>query len=901
MNQIFRKILPHALVIMVFMAMTAIYFYPAFTGYKLKQGDITNFRGMAQEIIEFRKIFDEEPLWTNSMFGGMPAFQISVIYPNDILGFIDKVITLGLPRPANYLFLYMVGFYLLLLAFRLRPGLAAAGALAFAFSSYFIIILEAGHNSKAHAIGYIAAVMAGIVWTYRGKILLGAAVTGLFVALQVHTNHVQITYYFGILVAFYALAKGVEAVRQKTVPQFVKASAILLVVGIMGVLANSNLLWNTYEYSKYTTRGKTELTINPDGTSNQLNVTSGLDRDYVTQWSYGLGETFSLLIPNAKGGASGALIDENTQRENPELYNDLARGYQATNVFPNTYYGDQPFTSGPVYVGAFIVLLFLLGAFFIQGPIKWALVATAILTIMLSWGHNFMGLTDFFLDYVPGYHKFRAVTIILAITELVIPLLGFLFLKKLYDNPELIVDQKKKFLTVAGSLTGLLVLFLVAPDTFFSFLSKNESNTFNAAMSGGAGVEVLNYADALVAERISNFRQDTFRSLAFVVLGGGLIWAFAKGKIKAPILIAGIAVIVLVDLWPVDKRYLNNEKSRGKFVKWQPKEEDKSAYTASAVDLEILRLETERNPRVNDAVNQAVQHLQNVVREERRKPGVDEVNDAKFAALRFQTDYRVLPLSGTFQDARTAYFHKSIGGYHGAKLKRIQEIYDFHIASEMASIIGVLQSDPTQEKVNNALRNVSVINMLNAKYIIYNNDAPPIENPFALGSAWFVEDLTLVKDADAEILELDEINIHTEAVVDERYADQVSNFTYVDAADAAIAVKTHLPNYIEYIYDSPVPQATIFSEIYYPAGWNAYLDGEKVDYFRVNYLLRGMIIPAGEHTIEFKFEPESYATANTVSSIFTIAVLILLTLGFWKEQKKGKDESEKELQSPDVL
>lgn len=878
MNQIFRKILPHVIVVAAFLSITAIYFYPAFTGHKLKQGDITNFRGMSQEIVEYRRMFGEEPLWTNSMFGGMPAYQISVLYPNDVLGFIDKVITLGLPAPVKYMFLYMLGFYLLLLAFRLRPGLAAVGAVAFSLSTYFIIIIEAGHNSKAHAIGYLAAVLAGIVWTYRGKILLGSAVTALFVALQIHTNHVQITYYFGILVAFYAIAKLIEAVRQKTVPQFVKASAALMAVGIIGVLANSNVLWNTYEYSNYTTRGKTELTVNPDGSSNQHNVTAGLDRDYVTQWSYGIGETFSFLIPNAKGGGSGALIDENTQKENPQLYNELARGYQATNVFPNTYYGDQPFTSGPVYVGALIVLLFLLGAFFVQGPIKWALVATAILTVMLSWGHNFMGLTDFFLDYIPGYHKFRAVTIILAITELVFPLLGFLFLKKLYDSPELIVEQKKKFLAVAGSLAGLLVLFLAIPETFFSFLSDNESNVFNAAMGGNAGVEVLNYADALVAERISNFRADGFRSLAFVVLGAGLIWAFAKGIIKTPVLIAGIAVLVLVDLWPVDKRYLNNEKSRGKFVKWQPKADDKAAFTTSAVDMEILRKETEQNPRVKDAIDEAVSDFQIEVRSEKRKPSTDEINDVKFAALRFHTDYRVLPLSGTFQDARSAYFHKSIGGYHGAKLKRIQEVYDFYIAPEMSSLISVLQSEPTQEKVNNTLRNASVINMLNAKYIIYNNDAPPMENAFALGSAWFVEDLISAKDADAEILEVGEIDVRAEAVVDQRYADQISNFKYADAADAAIAVKTHLPNYIEYIYDSPVPQATIFSEIYYPAGWNAYLDGEKVDYFRANYLLRGMIIPAGEHIIEFKFEPQTYATSNIVSSIFSIVVLLLLVL-----------------------
>ncbi|NEN22724.1 YfhO family protein [Cryomorpha ignava] len=889
MSQIFRKILPHLIVIAAFVGISAIYFYPAFTGNQLKQGDITHFRGMSQEISEYRRMFGEEPLWTNSMFAGMPAYQISVLYPNDILRFVDQVITLGLPVPVKYLFLYMVGFYLLLLAFRLKPGLAAVGALAFAFSSYFIIIIEAGHNSKAHAIGYLAPVLAGIIWTFRGKFLLGAAVTAFFVALQVHANHVQITYYFGILVAFYALARLINAFRQKAVPQFVKASAFLIVAGAIGVLANSNILWNTYNYSKATTRGTSELTINPDGSSNQSNVTAGLDRDYVTQWSYGIGETFSLLIPNAHGGESGALIDENTQKENPQLYNDLARGYQATNVFPNTYWGDQPFTSGPVYVGALIVLLFLLGAFFIQGPIKWALVATAILTIMLAWGKNFMGLTDFFLDYIPGYHKFRAVTIILSITELVFPLLGFLFLKKVYQEPDFLITRKKKFLAVSGALVGLLLLLLAIPDTFFSFLSSNESNAFNAAIGGNAGVDVLNYAEALKAQRIANFRGDTFRSLAFVLLGISLIWAFANRKLKTPILIGALALLVIIDLWSVDKRYLNNEKVRGKFVQWQPKEDAKSAYLATPADLEILKREEQNNPRLTDEINGAVSAFK-TEQKTKGKSDLNQINDVKFAALRFNTDYRVLPLQGTFQDARTAYFHKSIGGYHGAKLKRIQEVYDFYIAPEMSAIINALQNDPTVDNVNRVLRNNSVLNMLNTKYIIYNNDAPPMENPFALGSAWFVEDLVKVSDADQEIQELGDIDIRTEAVVDERFADELSGFSYQEAADAQIAVETHLPNYIKYLYESPVPQATIFSEMYYADGWNAYLDGKKVDYFRANYLLRAMIIPEGVHTIEFKFMPQSFATANIVSSIFTVAVLLLLVFGFWSERRNMKSD-----------
>ncbi len=887
MRRIFQKFLPHFIVVTAFVAISAVYFYPAFQGYKLKQGDITHFRGMSQEIVEFRKMFDQEPLWTNSMFGGMPAYQISVLYPNDILGFVDHVITLWLPVPVKYLFLYMLGFYLLLLAFRLRPGLAAVGALAFAFSTYFIIILEAGHNSKAHAIGYLAPILAGLIWTYRGKLLSGASLTALAVALQVHANHVQITYYFGFLVLLYVLARLAAAFRQKTIPNFIKASAILLVAGVVGVLANSNILWNTYSYGKATTRGPSNLTIQPDGASNAHNTTAGLDRDYVTQWSYGIGETFSFLIPNANGGGSGALIDADTQKANPQLYNTLARGYQTTQVFPNTYWGDQPFTSGPVYVGALIVLLFVLGAFFVEGPIKWALVATAILTIMLSWGKNFMGLTDFFLDFIPGYNKFRAVTIILSITELVFPLLGFLFLRKLFKTPDFILAEKKKFLIISGAVAGLLVLFIAIPNTFFSFLSNNESNAFNSGMGGQSGAAILDYANALKAERMSLFRADVFRSLALVLIGVGLVWLYAKRKLKASVLIGVLALLILVDLWSVDKRYLNNEKDRGRYTQWELAEDAKSAFSASKADLAILQDESDANPRVNDAIQKAVKNFQSEAKKEGGlRPGSDEINDVKFAALRFNTDYRVLPLSGTFQDAKTAYFHKSIGGYHGAKLQRIQEVYDFQIASEIASIVSVLQNKPTVDKVNEALRSANLLNMLNTKYIIYNPEAPPMENPFRLGSAWFVEDIRKVNDADEDVVAIGNIDPKSEATITPEFADQVSGFSYQEAADAKIAVDTHLPNYIKYIYQSPVPQATIFSEIYYADGWNAYIDGKPADYFRTDYLLRGMIIPEGSHTIEFKFEPQEFATANMVSTIFSVAVLLLLVAGLWK----GREE-----------
>lgn len=891
MKELLRRFLPHIIAIVSFIILAAIYFYPAFDGYILKQGDITSFRGMAQEIWAFRRMFGEEPLWTNSMFGGMPAFQISTLYPNNIIGMLDAVVSLGLPRPANYLFLSLFGFYILLLSFRLKPVPAAIGAVAFALSTYFIIILEAGHNSKAHAIAYMAPALAGIVWAYRGKLFLGAGLAAFFLALQIGANHVQITYYFGILVLFYGIAKLVEAVRNKTVPYFAKASGTLLLAAALALLCNLNVLWNTYEYGKYTTRGTSELTINPDGTSAEDIQTAGLDRDYVTQWSYGIDESFSFLIPNAMGGASGALIDENTQKENPTLFNELAGGYQETGIFPNSYWGDQPFTSGDVYMGALIILLFLLGAFYVRGPVKWALIITAILTMALSWGKNLMGLTDFFLDYVPGYDKFRAVTIILAVTELVVPLLGFLFLKKLYESKEIVTENPKKYLAVTGALVGLLVVLLAIPDTFFDFYSAAEAAQLNALMAGEKASQTLVYADALKEMRISVFRSDAFRSLIFVVLGAGLVWLFAKSKIKEPVFFVVLAVLVIADLWPVDKRYLDNEKDRGRFVSWETKEDNRTAFQMTPADKFILDNEMARNPRVEDAVEKAVSDFRMEMKGQRTmRISEGEINDVRFGALRFNTDYRVLGLGNPFNDSRVSYFHKSIGGYHGAKLKRYQELIEFHIQREIQLINQELQGSPTQESVNARLQGSEVLNMLNTKYVIYNPQTGPIVNRAAHGSAWFVEEIVIAEDSDDEVMKLGDLSTRYEAVVDKRYSDQVSGFTYQEAPDAAIAVETHLPNYIKYIYDSPVPQATIFSEIFYDNGWNAYLDGEKVPYFRTNYVLRGMIVPAGSHVIEFKFEPKTYATASTVSTAAGLVLVVVLLLSIYLHFKKDEEE-----------
>lgn len=885
MKEFLKPFLPHLLVVIAFLGLTAIYFYPAFSGYQMKQGDITRFKGMSQEISEFRRTFGEEPLWTNSMFGGMPAYQISVRYPNDILGYVDRVISLELPRPANYMFLYLIGFYILMLSLKIRPGLAFVASVAFALSSYYFIILEAGHNSKAHAIAYMAPMLAGIIWTYRGKYLLGGLATALFMALQLRANHVQITYYFGFLLVFFGIAKLVEFARQGNLGDFVKSSAIILGAVLVGVLANTNVLLNTYEYSKYTTRGETELTIKPDGSSNEDIATTGLDREYVTQWSYGKGETLSLLIPNARGGASSLL------GSHPDALKKVDRRLQQNVGQSNAYWGDQPFTSGPVYVGALIVLFFLLGLVFIEGPLKWALLITALLTIALSWGKNMMGLTNFFLDYIPGYNKFRAVTIILSITELVFPILGFLFVKKLLEAPEIITAERKKFFAVAGGLSLLVLIMAITPRSFFDFMSEQEQISLQSRMGEDNATMIIEYTEGLKTAREAIFTADAWRTFLFLILGSGLIWLFAKSKLSDKIFVGVIGLLVIVDLWSVDKRFVNNEKDRGRYIQWEEKENNIAAFSADQADMDIMESEIELNPQVADAVNQAAEEYKQEARQgTKRKVSPDAINDAKFGALRFNSNYRVLPLSGAFQDFRTAYFHKSVGGYHGAKLKRIQELYDFHLGSEIAALQSALQNDPTVESINSRLRNSDMINMLNTKYIIYNPQAPPLANTESLGSAWIADNLIKVENADEEIVQLGEIDVADEAVVDKRFSDQIEGFSPSPGSAPAIAIEEHLPNYIKYIFDSDSDEAVIFSEMFYDAGWQAYLDGEPVDHFRANYVLRGMIVPAGSHTIEFKFEPRTIQISSVISTGASVIILLLMLYGIFKTYKRTRNK-----------
>lgn len=794
---------PFVAALLVYLLVTFLFFTPLFQGKRLMQGDITNFRGMSKEIADHReKTGGEEALWTNSMFGGMPAYQISVKYNANLMRYVDKVFRLGLPRPADYVFLYFAGFFFLLVVMGVSPWVAIIGGLAFGFSSYFIIILEAGHNSKAHAIAYMAPLLGSILLTLRGKLLAGGVLTALFASLQIYTNHLQITYYLLILILMVWLASLYQSVREKYAAMFAKATGVLLLAAVFAILPNFTNLWTTLEYSRETTRGRTELT------HRQEIQTSGLDKEYATQWSYGVAESWSLLIPNAKGGGTDRLGKSENALEKADSQMKRAIADQ------NHYWGDQPFTSGPVYVGAIVMFLFVLAWFVVKGPLKWALLIGTMLSVALAWGKNFMPLTDFFLDHFPAYNKFRAVSMILVLAELTIPLLGFMALWKLLSEPRnQLLETKgfRKHLFIAYGLTGgIALLFYLLPDTFFEFLSAGEVQQLNELRSKGTDPGQLNlFMQSLTDVRIAVFRADAIRSFLFITLAAGLLFAF-RSKLKIPVaaFVAGLAILIFADMFTVNKRYLNQDNyERAGLVEapFEPTEADK-----------LILKDTDIH-------------------------------------------YRVLNLAAnTFNDARTSWFHKSIGGYHGAKLKRFQELIDHQISKN----------------------NIEVLNMLNTKYLIVpdNNRRPVVQvNMEALGNAWLVQDFKIVENADEEMDALGTFRAAETAVIDQRFAGHLEGFTPVRDSLADIRLIEYAPNRLVYDFRSDSPQLAVFSEIYYPHGWQAYLDGKAVPHFRANYVLRAMLVPQGEHRIEFRFEPEAYFTGEKVS----LAGSLLLLFAFF--------------------
>lgn len=820
-----KKLLPDLIAILAFVLLSFAYFFPADIENRiLFQHDTAAGAGAGQEVKEYYEQTGERSRWTNSLFGGMPMYQIAPSYDSTkSLQWVQKAYQLFLPDYVCLTFMLMLGFYILLRVFGIPVWLAGLGGIMWAFSSYFFILISAGHIWKFITLAYVPPTIAGIVLAYRGKLLWGGILTALFVALQITSNHVQMSYYFFFVILFFVGAYFEKAWRTKTLPQFFKASAVLIVAALVGIAANVSNLYHTYAYSKETMRGKSELVQTGDAAKQ---TSSGLDRDYITQWSYGIDETLTLLVPNFKGGASAALSQSETamSKANPmysSLYGSLTQ-----------YFGTQPMTSGPVYVGAFVLFLFVLGCFIVKGPLKWALIGATFFSIVLSWGKNFMPLTDFFIDYVPLYNKFRAVSSILVIAEFTIPLLAIFALKRLLEEPE-ILKQEKKPLGISLLLTaGIALLLAVAPGSIGSgYVPAQEAqmlqNAVNQQMIPANELSgILANLGEIRAELVSS---DALRSFIIIGIGCSLLWLYASGKLRSSLTIAGITILCLADMWGVNKRYLNDAQ----FVPHSIRTE---TFTKTNTD-ELILQDT-------------------------------------------SLDYRVLNFAtSTFDDNNTSYWHKSVGGYHPAKLRRYQEMIEHHISPEMqAAYKAIATAGGEMDSVDaNKFR---ILNMLNTKYFIFpagqQRQTVPILNPHAYGNAWFVNKVQYVNNANEEIDALDSIIPTETAVVDARFKDVLKGATesYKDSL-SSIRLTSYAPNRLTYETNNAQDGIAVFSEIYYPDGWHVTIDGQPAELARADYILRTMYVPAGQHTIEMRFDPTSLHVTEGIA----YGALALLVIG----------------------
>ncbi|QKG80928.1 YfhO family protein [Tenuifilum thalassicum] len=784
-----KKVTPHIVAFVLFLAVPLAYFYPQLQGKKLAQHDIAMWKGSAKEILDYKAKTGVESLWTNSMFGGMPAYLISANYKGNLLKKVDHFLhTVG--RPASFIFITMLGFYFLLLVFGVNPWLSIVGAIGYGLSTYFLIVIGAGHNAKIHAIGYLAPSIAGMILAFRGKWLAGLAVFGLAFGLSLNAGHPQITYYGAFIMGAIYLYYLFESIKEKALKQFAKSTAVLLVAGILAFGANFTYLWFTYDYGKDSIRGKSELS------HEQHNKTSGLDRDYATQWSYGVAETFNMLIPNLMGGSSTMDVGNKSEtfkflRRNGVPYN------QVNAIISNlpTYWGPQPSTSGPVYIGAILIFLFVFGMFILKGRFKWYLFGVTVLAIMLAWGNHFNFLTNLFFDYFPFYNKFRTVSMILVIAEFTIPLIAILALKEVLQG-DIPKDEFWKALKwSAGIVGGICLFFMLFGTSLFSFSGLIDNQL-------GWPKEVV---EVMRKDRANLLFNDAFRSLFFVLSGAAVLALFYMKKIKSTVLVLLLGVLITTDLWAVDKRYMDNSG-------FQIPKKVEEPFTPTEADKQILA-----DPDPN---------------------------------------FRVFNLTvSPFNDASTSYFHKSIGGYHGAKLRRYQDLIDFHLSKG----------------------NMAVFNMLNTKYIIQPGKEGPVAvlNPDALGHAWFVDSLKLVDNPDEEIDALNSFNPKTTAIVDKRFKGYVDDFKFGNSAQGNIELVEYRPNRLKYKTSSTATQLAVFSEIYYPKGWQAYIDGKPADHFRANYVLRAMIVPAGEHQIEFVFDPPLWKKGTYVDLASSLLIILI--------------------------
>jgi len=821
---VLTKFAPHIAAFLLFVCISFMYFSPVLEGKQFLGQDTEHWMSMAKETIDYNNTHNDVTLWTNSMFGGMPTYQISMNQPYNLIKYVEDMIHI-FPNTVYNLILYLIGFYILLLAFKVNPWLAIVGSLAFSFASFNFIIILAGHNSQAITIAYMAPLIGSVFLAFRRERILGSLLTAFFLSLAVRANHVQILYYTAIILIILAVVELIYSIKDKEITSFLKTSGMLIIAALIAVGMNATSLMTTYDYSKATMRGESNgLTVDTQ------NSQHGLNKDYITQWSYGIDETMTLLIPDFKGGASGGSLtpDSETGKKLTSLGAPDVAKILKDNQFP-LYWGTQPFTSGPVYIGAIICFLFVLGLFLVDKRTKWWLLSMIGLTLMLAWGRNFMWLTDIFIDYMPLYNKFRTVSMMLVATGFGMTLMAILALKEVFNEK---TDKRKLIRPVlisAAIVGGIALIFALIPSLSGDFISPADAQyTGNNAF----------LKETLPLDREGLLRGDAFRSLMFVLLSAGLIWLYLKNYLKQKLVYVLLAILILFDLVPVAKRYLNNDN-------FQRPRHFETLITPTKADNFILQ---------------------------------------------DKSQFRVL--DGTvsiFNDASPSYFHKNIGGYHAAKLRRYQEMINMHIEKEIGRLFAAFGKGTTPAIIDNTLDSLGVLNMLNMKYLIYSKDAAPLINPHANGNAWFISNIRIADNANEEMRMVGEINTKKEMVVDKSFASQLPVKLITDTT-ARIALVKYEPNDLIYNFSSKTDQVAVFSEIYYDKGWNAYINGKIVPYVRANYLLRAMPLKAGKYDIEYKFEPKAYSIGNAIALISSL-LLILSILGYafsqWKKSRKS--------------
>ncbi len=821
-KQFFSGITPHIIAVLLFIILSYVYFTPVLEGKQLLGHDTESWMYMAKETIDYNDTHEDVTLWTNSMFGGMPTYQISMTQPYNLVSYIEKIFII-FQRPVFFVVLYLLGFYILMLSFGAKPWLAIVGAIAFTFASYNFIIIQAGHNSKAITIAYMAPLIGAVFVAFRKNLIAGGVLTALFLSLAIRANHIQILYYTLLVLLFFGINELVFSIKDKQFAKFLKSTGVVLGAAIIAMAMNATSLLTTYEYSQYTMRGKSNgLTVDTQ------NSQHGLNKDYITQWSYGVDETMTLLIPNFMGGASAGKLgaDSYTASKLRSMGVPNVDNMMKDMQLP-LYWGTQPGTSGPVYLGAVVIFLFVLSFFIVERRILLWLVPMIALTLMLSWGRNFQWLTDIFIDYLPMYNKFRTVSMILVATGFGITLLAMLALKKVLEYES---DTKKMLKSVyisAGITAGIALIFALIPSLAGSFVSPTDAQQLQGDYSF--------MLETLPADRKAMLQSDAWRSFAFILIAAGLLWLYTNKKIKQMLAVALFGVLLLADLMPVAKRYLNDDNFGRK----------------------------------------------------RRFESLIQPTAADNLILQDKSQYRVLNATvNIFNDASPSYFHKNIGGYHAAKLRRYQELINMQIEGEIGQLFGAFGRAQTFDDIKPVLDSLGVLNMLNMKYVIYNKDAVPLVNTNANGNAWFVNKIISAANANEEMKLVGEIDTKTTMVADKEFAALLPAKIFPDST-AKIQLASYQPNHLIYEFSSAADQMAVFSEIYYDKGWNAYIDGQKVPYLRANYLLRAMPLKAGNYRIEFKFEPSSYKNGNTLALASSI-VLILLIGGYIFTQIKKK-------------